>query len=138
MKRYKESELRRICMPTLAERKAIEAKRIEVNNYVRLHLREPQRYLDWEEVENPLLVDSPFRAAWCLHCERVYPAKLWRDLDFDCPGIGCNGGALDMHPLRSDFIFGEYLPLYPSKHEIGFFDKCGEEEKSYWSSPKKS
>jgi hypothetical protein len=123
MKRYSESDLQRICEPTKAQKKILEAKRIEVSTYVRLHMGELQSLSDWEEVGHPFLKMKPFRACWCLHCERVYPAKLWRDLDFDCPGEDCNGGALDITPFRDDFHFGEYLPMYPKNGERGLFSE---------------
>lgn len=67
-----------------------------------------------EVVEHPFLKDHDSGAYWCLHCECVHSAAAWRENNFDCPTVGCDGDELDMNPFNRDFYEGEYSPMYPT------------------------
>lgn len=38
---------------------------------------------------------------WCLHCERIYPATIWRANNWFCPAAECDGGPADVYPFPS-------------------------------------
>jgi hypothetical protein len=57
--------------------------------------------------------------AWCLRCERVYPAILWAENDWECPNPNCDGGPDDAWAWTPGCRLLIEHPEYPEVPEPG-------------------
>jgi len=59
------------------------------------------------------------RYAWCVLCERVYPAIVWVDSEWQCPNPACDGGPDDVWEYGPGSSLLREHPQYPVEPQVG-------------------
>lgn len=69
--------------------------------------------------QHPMFAKKHGKYTWCLHCERVFLTEDWVKNGWDCPGQGCDGGALDASPWSKNDWPREVNGSYPKVPVVG-------------------